>query len=89
MISGQVKLVNKLGLHARAAAKLVHLSKTFASEIQLGRDSVLQDGKSIMKMLLLAAPIGTQLELRMEGEDEAEAFAAIKRLVEDRFGEDE
>lgn len=82
-------LVNGLGLHARAAAKLVHLAKTFSSEVQLGKEGRFVDGKSIMSVLLLEVPLGTMLDLRVEGEDEAEAFAAIVRLIGDRFGEDE
>lgn len=84
----QVTLTNQLGLHARAAAKLVHLAKTFTGDIQLGKDGTLVDAKSIMSVLLLAAPVGTTLELRVDGEDEAEAFAAIRQLIEDRFGEE-
>ena len=84
----QVTLSNQLGLHARTAAKLVHLAKTFSSDIQLGKDGTLVDAKSIMSVLLLAAPVGTRLELRVEGEDETEAFAAIRQLIDDRFGEE-
>ena len=79
---------NQLGLHARAAAKLVHLAKTFTSDIQLGKDGTLVDAKSIMSILLLAAPIGTRLELRIAGEDEDEALAAIRQLIDERFGEE-
>lgn len=84
----QVTLSNQLGLHARAAAKLVHLAKTFTGDIQLGKDGTFVDAKSIMSVLLLAAPVGTTLELRVEGEDEAEAFAAIRQLIDNRFGEE-
>ena len=84
----QVTLSNQLGLHARAAAKLVHLAKTFTSDIQLGKDDTLVDAKSIMSILLLAAPVGTTLELRVNGDDEAEAFAAVRQLIDDRFGEE-
>ena len=84
----QVTLCNQLGLHARAAAKLVHLAKTFTSDIQLGKDGTQVDAKSIMSVLLLAAPVGTKLELRIEGDDEAEAFAAIRQLIDERFGEE-
>ena len=84
----QVTLSNQLGLHARAAAKLVHLAKTFTSDIQLGKDGTQVDAKSIMSVLLLAAPVGTKLELRVEGDDEAEAFAAIRQLIDERFGEE-
>ena len=83
-----VTLSNQLGLHARAAAKLVHLAKTFTSDIQLGKDDTLVDAKSIMSILLLAAPVGTTLQLRVAGDDEAEAFAAVRQLIDDRFGED-
>ncbi len=89
MRSGQLTLVNKLGLHARAAAKLVHLAKTFTSEVQLSKDDASVDGKSIMSVLLLAAPVGSVLDLRVQGEDEEQAFAAIRQLVAARFGEDE
>ena len=88
MRNGEVTLVNSLGLHARAAAKLVHLAKTFTSEVKLGKEGDFVDGKSIMSLLLLEAPLGTTLNLRVEGEDEAEAFAAIEQLIGDRFGED-
>lgn len=88
MRNGTVTLVNSLGLHARAAAKLVHLAKTFASEVKLGKAGDFVDGKSIMSLLLLEAPVGTTLSLQVEGEDEAEAFVAIERLIGDRFGED-
>ena len=84
----QVTLTNQLGLHARAASKLVSMAKTFSSAIQLGKDGTLVDAKSIMSVLLLAAPVGTTLELRVDGEDEAEAFAAIRQLIDDRFGEE-
>ena len=89
MKSAQVTLVNKLGLHARAAAKLVHLAKTFTSEVRLGKDEQLVDGKSIMSVLLLAAPVGSVLDLWVEGEDEGPALAAMQQLIADRFGESE
>ena len=84
----QITLSNQLGLHARAAAKLVHLAKTFNGDIQLGKDGTFVDAKSIMSVLLLAAPVGTTLELRVTGEDEAQAFSAVRQLIEDRFGEE-
>ena len=89
MKRAEVKLVNRLGLHARAAAKLVATAKTFSSRISLAKDGNVVDGKSIMNILLLAAPVGSVLELVVEGEDEAEAFAAINALIQNRFGEDE
>ena len=89
MKRAEVTLINRLGLHARAAAKLVAVAKTFASRITLENDGAAVDGKSIMNILLLAAPVGSVLELTVEGEDEAEAFAAVEALIADRFGEDE
>ncbi len=89
MRRAEVTLVNRLGLHARAAAKLVSVARTFASRITLEKDGAAVDGKSIMNILLLAAPVNSVLELTVEGEDEAEAFAAIEALIADRFGEDE
>ena len=89
MRQAEVTLVNRLGLHARAAAKLVAVTKTFSSRITLAKDGVVVDGKSIMNILLLAAPVGSVLELTAEGEDEAQAFAAVEALIADRFGEQE
>lgn len=89
MKAAQVTLVNRLGLHARAAAKLVNLAKVYSSRVSLSKDSNTVDGKSIMNVLLLAAPVDTVLDLEVEGEDEQEAFDAIVQLIEDRFGEDE
>ena len=89
MKAAQVTLINRLGLHARAAAKLVNLAKIYSSRVSLANDDNAVDGKSIMNVLLLAAPVDTVLELEVEGEDEQEAFDAIVALIEDRFGEDE
>ncbi len=89
MLEQTLTIVNKLGLHARAAGKLVHLTKTFSSDVTLARDSEAVDGKSIMAVMLLAAPAGTEICVRVDGEDEAEAMAAIAALIADRFGEDE
>ena len=87
MAQAVVTIVNRLGLHARAAAKFVNLAKTFASEVTLAKDGEAVDGKSIMSVMLLAAPVGTDIELVVAGSDEAEAFAALVELVNDRFGE--
>jgi phosphocarrier protein len=86
---GQVVIVNALGLHARAAAKLVNLAKTFTCSIELclGEKSV--DAKSIMKVMMLAAGQGTVLTLRTSGEEEQDAFDAISTLIGDRFGEEQ
>jgi phosphocarrier protein len=82
-----ITLVNKLGLHARAAAKFVNLAKTFSSTVSLAKDGSEVDGKSIMNVMLLAAPVGSELTLRVEGEDEQPAFESLLELVNDGFGE--
>ena len=90
MKSGRIDIVNKLGLHARAASKLVKTTQSFASDIQLKRfDGNPVDAKSIMAVMMLEAVQGTPLELSCDGNDEAEAFAAIAELVAARFGEGE
>jgi len=84
-----VTIVNKLGLHARAAAKFVTLASSFNSDIQLSRGSQVVNGKSIMGVMMLAAAKGTQLTLRISGEDEADAFNQLSELIENKFGENE
>jgi phosphocarrier protein HPr len=89
VIEETIILKNRLGLHARAAAKLVHSAAGFTSRITLEKDGDAVDGKSILGLLLLAASKGTSLVLRVEGEDEQAALAAVKDLVERRFDESE
>ena len=90
MKTAPVELVNKLGMHARAASKLVNLTKTFASRIELANPAgETADAKRIMAVMMLEAVCGTTLQLTCEGEDEEEAFAAVCALVADRFGEGE
>ena len=89
MIQTQVTIVNKLGLHARAAAKLVACTSSFSSNIQMGKDSELVDGKSIMSVMMLAAGKGTTLTLEIDGQDEEDALTALTALIENRFDEDE
>ena len=90
MLSGDVEIINKLGLHARAASKLVNTAKSFACAVRLGKpDGDTVDAKSIIAVLMLEAVCGTTLRLSCEGEDEDEAFSAIAELVADRFGEEE
>ena len=84
-----VTVVNQLGLHARAAARFVHLATRFESHIRVTRDTKVMDGKSIMGILLLAAGRGTTITITADGRDEAEAVAALARLVESGFGEEE
>ena len=89
MIKEKITIINKLGLHARAAAKLVHLASRFASESKLIRDNKTANGKSIMGVMMLAAGKGTELELLLEGPDEGEAIKAIRELINSKFGEEE
>lgn len=87
MIRREVTIQNRLGLHARAAARFVHTASRFQSRIVVSRDGRSMDGKSILGILLLAASQGVRLELAAEGEDEASALDALARLVEGGFGE--
>ncbi len=90
MIRQSVLVSNRLGLHARAAAKLVRLASSFSSDIYLSREDANQqiDSKSILGVLMLAASKGTHLMISFEGQDEAEAREAICRLFETKFGEE-
>ncbi len=87
MLETTLTIVNRLGLHARAAGKFVNLSKTFSSEIYLTKEDEEVDGKSIMSVMLLAAPVGCKIVMRVTGADEEQAFAQLKELVDDGFGE--
>jgi len=87
VLKKQVELVNPLGLHARAASKFVGATKAFSSQIQLSYGGQTVDGKSIMSVMLLAAPVGSQVELCVQGDDQDAAFATLVALIEDGFGE--
>ena len=89
VIRREITIINKLGLHARAAAKFVTLASTFDSEVQLVRGERVVNGKSIMGVMMLAAAKGVSLELIIEGRDEEEACAKLQQLILDRFGEPE
>jgi phosphocarrier protein len=89
MSSREVTIVNKLGLHARAAAKLVTTASGFAAEIKLRRGEREVNGKSIMGVMMLAASQGTAIELIAEGDDAESALDALEKLIGDRFGEAE
>jgi phosphocarrier protein HPr len=80
-------VVNALGLHARAAAKFVHLATRFEAQVRVARDTKVMDGKSIMGILLLAAARGTILTISADGPDEQQAVDALVALVESGFGE--
>jgi phosphocarrier protein HPr len=85
----EVQIVNRLGLHARAAARLVHLANRFQCKITVAKGGSKVDGKSILGLLTLAASKGSRLKVSADGIDEAEALAELARLVRDRFGEEE
>jgi len=88
MPSKEMTLINKLGLHARAAAKFVNLASGFESEITLSRNGKTVNGKSIMGVMMLAASCGTSIMVNATGSDEHEALQQIEQLVQDRFGEE-
>lgn len=89
MIQTQVTIINKLGLHARAAAKFVGCAAAFSSTIRAGKDGQLVDGKSIMAVMMLAAGQGTVLDLQIDGDDEAAALEALQTLIDNYFDEGE
>ena len=84
----QIEIINKLGLHARAAAKFVTTAAGFESEIMVRRGDREVNGKSIMGVMMLAASQGTVIELEVTGDDAQQALAALEALIRDRFGED-
>ncbi|HSB60588.1 MAG TPA: HPr family phosphocarrier protein [Vicinamibacteria bacterium] len=88
MIRREVTIRNRLGLHARAAARFVHTASRFRARVIASREGRAMDGKSILGILLLAAAQGTVVVLTVEGEDESEAVEALAALVESGFGED-
>ena len=88
MISRSVTIVNQLGMHARAAAKFVHLAARFESRVRVSREGREMDGKSVMGLLLLAAAQGSTLTISAEGGDELAAVAALVSLVETGFGDE-
>lgn len=89
MLSEQIEIINKLGLHARAAAKFVGTATRFESNIKIAKDGREVDGKSIMSVMMLAASCGSFVDISCDGGDEQEAMNAIKDLINDKFGEGE
>ncbi|PYQ29860.1 MAG: phosphocarrier protein HPr [Acidobacteria bacterium] len=87
MVTREVEIKNKLGLHARAAAKLVHTAARFKSDIKIRKGDEEVDGKSILGILLLAAGRGSVITLKADGEDERDALDAIEKLIEAKFDE--
>ena len=87
MTTQSVTVVNALGLHARAAARFVHVAARFHSQVRVARDAKVMDGKSIMGILLLAASRGTTITISADGDDERAAVDALVQLVSGGFGE--
>jgi phosphocarrier protein len=87
LLQTTLTIINPLGLHARAASKFVNLAKTFEAAVNLGKDGSMANGKSIMNVMLLAAPVGSEVQLQVTGPDEEEAFAALRDLINNGFGE--
>lgn len=85
----ELLIINKLGLHARAAAKLISVTTRFSSDITLEKDGRAVNGKSIMSVMLLAASKGTSLSIKTDGSDETAALDAIETLINNRFDEEE
>ena len=89
MNSRTVTIINKLGLHARAAAKLVNAASGFAADIQIDKQGHQVNGKSIMGVMMLAASKGSEITLHASGEDEEAALDTLTELIQNRFGEEE
>jgi phosphocarrier protein NPr len=89
VIRTQLTIINKLGLHARAAAKFVACTSAYSASIRAGKDGDLIDAKSIMSVMMLAAGQGTVLDVELEGNDEQEALDALQLLIDNRFDEAE
>ena len=89
MIETKITIINKLGLHARAASKLVTTTASFGCNIMAGKDGQMVDAKSIMSVMMLAASKGTELILQFDGPDEQAAMDAVTQLINNRFDEDE
>ncbi len=89
MIRTTITISNRLGLHARASAKLTKLAASFGSEVFLSRNGRRVNAKSIMGVMMLAAGIGSEIEIETDGADEQAAMTALRTLVNDKFGEAE
>jgi len=89
MIQQEIEIINKLGLHARASAKLTQLAAKYKSEVWMTRNTRRVNAKSIMGVMMLAAGKGSKVTLDVEGDDEKECFDALLQLINDKFGEGE
>ena len=87
MLQREVEIINRLGLHARASAKLTQVAAQFASDVWVSRNGRRVNAKSIMGVMMLAAGLGTEVEIETEGEDENAAMDALVALIKDKFGE--
>lgn len=89
MLKQEIEIINKLGLHARASTKLTQVAARFGSQIWIERNARRVNAKSIMGVMMLAASKGSKITLETDGQDEAEAMAALTELINNRFGEGE
>ncbi|MDF3034852.1 MAG: ptsH [Paucimonas sp.] len=89
MLQREIGIINKLGLHARASAKLTQLASKYKCEVWLTRNGKRVNGKSIMGVMMLAAGNGSKVLLETDGADEQECFDALENLIQNKFGEDE
>ncbi len=89
MLEREIEITNKLGLHARAAAKLVKVAGGFTSSIEIEKQEQRVNAKSIMSVMMLAASRGNTIKLFVEGDDQTDAMASVVELIENKFGEDE
>ena len=88
-INKNIEIINKLGMHARAAAQFVQLASNFNSHIEIEKDNRRVNGKSIMGVMMLAASKGSEITLYINGEDEEESMNKLEELINNRFNEDE
>ena len=89
VLERQAKIQNKLGLHARAASVFVQKAQGFSSQISVRNSNTSADGKSIMNMMMLQASIGSEITIKIDGDDQEQAMIAILALIDDKFGEGE
>ncbi len=89
MITVEIEIINKLGLHARAAAKLVKLVSAYESQVEIGKDGQMVNAKSIMGVMMLAASRGSMMTITSDGSDEEPAMQAVVGLINNKFEEDE
>ena len=88
-MEGKITIINKLGLHARAAAKIVTLTNNYKCDIQIKNGKKIADAKSIMKLLMLSAPKGTEVTIIANGSDESSAVKSLIKLIRNKFDENE